>query len=170
MLIACWESLCLLYTNSGQAGFRPACKESFPLHAFINRDITHSKKITAVFAVFVLTQCITMFTDRVTTGSLITVAFMFVEIVVFLIMQRDEEITEESLEWFGKMLIMVGIVMGLYSILFKTGRFVRAFTNPNAYNSECKSFLYSNHEYALYLSVSIIFAAWMQFTFVMNVY
>ena len=133
------------------------------LHAFINRDITHSKKITAVFAVFVLTQCITMFTDRVTTGSLITVAFMFVEIVVFLIMQRDEEITEESLEWFGKMLIMVGIVMGLYSILFKTGRFVRAFTNPNAYNSECKSFLYSNHEYALYLSVSIIFAAWMQF-------
>ena len=39
------------------------------LHAFINRDITHSKKITAVFAVFILTQCITTFTDRVTTRS-----------------------------------------------------------------------------------------------------
>ena len=32
ILIACWESLCLLYTNSRQTGFRPACKESFPLH------------------------------------------------------------------------------------------------------------------------------------------
>ena len=89
---------------------------------------------------------------------MITVVFMFVQIIVFLIMQRDEEISDNSLDWLGMMIILVGVIMGLYSILFRTQRFVRAFTNAGAYGSECKSFLYSNHEYGLYLSAAIIFA------------
>ncbi len=128
------------------------------LHSLYNRDTRHSEKITALLVLFSLTQFITIIRDTLSIGSVITIVFMFMQIIVFLIMQRDEEISEDSLDWLGMMIILVGVIMGLYSIFFKTQRFVRAFTSAGSYGSECKSFLYSNHEYGLYLSAGIIFA------------
>lgn len=135
------------------------------LHGFYNRNTGGANKTAAVFALFIASQVITISQDKISfsASSLITIAFMLLQISVFLIMQHDEEISLSSLEWLGEMIVLTAAVMGGYSILFKTARFVRAFTSPGAYGSECRSFLYSNHEYALYLSAAIIFAAWLRF-------
>ena len=133
------------------------------LHAIYNSDTRHSELVTAAFLVFTLTQFITVIRDSFSTGSLVTVGFMFAQIIAFLIMQRNEEISDDSLEWLAKLIILISVIMGLYSILFKTGRFIRSFTKVGFYGSECKSFLYSNHEYALYLATAIILTVWLQY-------
>ena len=133
------------------------------LYAFYNRDTKNSKIITAVFAIFVLTQFVTLLNDTISLNSIITVSFMFAQIVAFLILQRDEEISEESLEWFSRMIVLVSLAMGFYSIFFRTDRFIRSFTKVGTYGSECKSFLYSNHEFALYLAAAIILSVWLLF-------
>ena len=133
------------------------------LHAIYNRDTRNSEPVVGAFMVFLLTQFITVISDSLSVGALITVGFMSALIITFLIMQRNEEISGDSLEWLAKLIILTGVIMGLYSILFKTARFVRSFTKVGIYGSECKSFLYSNHEYALYLATAIILAVWLQY-------
>ena len=95
------------------------------LHAIYNRDTRHSEPVAVVFLVFMFTQFITVIRDSFSVGSLITVGFMFAQIIAFLIMQRNEEISDDSLEWLAKRIILISVIMGLYSILFKTGRFIR---------------------------------------------
>ena len=134
------------------------------LYSIKHRNTKHSNNITVIFAVYLITQVITIFCDSITNGVVITTIFMMIQIVVFLIWLHNEEISKATLEWFAKGVIIVAIVMGAYSIIYKTGRFIRAYTSIGAYGSECRSFLYSNHEYALYLATAIMFTVWLQFS------
>ena len=134
------------------------------LYGVSHRDTRNTGRISVLFFLFLLTQMITIFSDSITTGSIITNVFMIIEIVVFVIWLHNEEISLDELEWFAGRIIFVAVVMSGYSILFRTGRFIRSFTSAGAYGSECKSFLYSNHEYALYLATALVFSIWMRFS------
>lgn len=133
------------------------------VYATRHKNSYHTSNILGLLFIFSISQMFTILLDSMTVGTFITVVFMLVQIIVFLIWLRHEEISQKSLEWFGGRIILVAVIMGGYSMFFRTARFVRALTSAGAYGSEAKSFLYSNHEYALYLATAIIFAIWMQY-------
>lgn len=114
--------------------------------------------------IYFLTQIITIVLDsrKASTGNLITIAFMFIEIVIFLIMLNFETITEEQLTKFCKCLLAVAVIMCFYNMAFHTSRFMGTFSAGGySYGRECKSFLYSNHEFGIYLSAAIISSCWL---------
>lgn len=127
-----------------------------------HRKKLHVSYISVPFHFFLITQIITLIGDSVTVGVAITCAFMIVQIVVYLIWLQNEEISIKGLEWFAKSVIIIAVAMGLYSVIFESDRFINAYTSVGAYGSECNSFLYSNHEYALYLASALLFAVWLQ--------
>lgn len=119
--------------------------------------------IIVVLTLFIMTQVATIMLDTLTMGTVITCVFMFAQILIFLIWMRNETVSYDDIIFFGRSIIRSAMIMALYSVIFETGRFMRLFGGGGAYGNECKSFLYSNHEYALYLMTAIIFAVWFYF-------
>lgn len=113
---------------------------------------------------FLSTQVITVMFDSgdMTSGALISIAFIFIQIMVFLVLLSDDEVYESEVEKFCKFLVIVGMIMAIYNMIFERGRFIQAFSSGGGrYGSECKSFLYSNHEFGIYLANSIISLFWL---------
>lgn len=112
---------------------------------------------------FFITQIFTVAFDSgdVSTGNIITIVFMFIEIMVFLVMLDHEVITEEELTKFCRYLLFIALVMCIYNMTYHSGRFLATFTSGSAYGRECKSFLYSNHEFGIYLAAAIISSSWL---------
>lgn len=113
--------------------------------------------------VFFTTQIFTIIFDSgiTTIGNLITIIFMFIEIIVFLVMLNNEEIYVLELEKFCKYMLTTGIIMSVYNVIFHANRFFAVFKMGAAYGMECKSFLYSNHEFGIYLATAIISSLWL---------
>ena len=70
--------------------------------------------------IFFTTQIFTIILDSGTTtiGNLITIIFMFIEIIVFLVMLNNEEIYLLELERFCKYILVTGIIMSVYNVFF----------------------------------------------------
>lgn len=119
---------------------------------------------------FFVTQLFTVFFDSgsMSMGNIITVVFMFAEIMVFLVMLDCEVITEEELTKFCKYLLVIALIMCVYNMTFYSGRFFATFSSGSTYGRECKSFLYSNHEFGIYLAVAIISSCWLSLERKMN--
>lgn len=114
---------------------------------------------------FFTSQIITVGLDEtITASTIITVLFMLAQITIFLMMLFNEQISKEDIRWFGEFLVLVVLIMAIYNVLFDFNTFIRVFRlSFGAYGSECSSFLYSNHEFALYLATAIIFLIWNLF-------
>lgn len=127
-------------------------------HGFIT-----NKKIGGGITLFFLTQVITVLFDSGTfsIGNIITVVFMFFQIIIFLVMLNFDTITEEDLLDFCKLILIVSLIMSVYNVVFHANRFFATFSDGSAYGRECKSFLYSNHEFGIYLSTAIISSCWL---------
>lgn len=131
------------------------------IYGYNRRNRRNAYWITVGTLFFCMSQIITVISDRLTLGTAITVMFMIIEIIIFLIWLRNEPISYCDIEWFGESLIGIAVIMAIYNIIFNTSRFLSVFVGSGgAYGNESKSFLYSNHEFALYLSAAIIFAIW----------
>ncbi len=109
---------------------------------------------------FLLSQSVTYLSDSITLTTVITAVYMFAQILVFLILLGNEKITGKDLSEFSMYMIIASMVMCVYNLTFNIDQFLKLFTSSAGYGSECSSFLYSNHEFAVYLSVSIIFIMW----------
>lgn len=118
------------------------------------------------FMFFLVTQLLTLIFDsgEITLSSLITIVFMTVEVVIFLIFLYRETCKEKMIEKFCISLVIVAIIMCLYNVIFDFDTFSHTFSGIGGnYGYECKSFLYSNHEFGLYLSVAILSSLWLLF-------
>ena len=115
-------------------------------------------------SLFLGTQVVTIIFDTGgrTLGSIISNVFIFVQIIVFLVLISDDIIYECEIEKFCQFLIVVVLFMALYNMVFSSANFLQAFSSGGgSYGSECKSILYSNHEFGIYLATGIIVAFWM---------
>lgn len=134
------------------------------LYAYSNRSEKFSSVFTGTFLFFIATQFCTFYVDRgnITTGNLITVVFMLMQIFVFFGWCRNARIEIFNLEWFCIQLNRIVLIMCLYNMIFNWNRFSIVFSlNSGAYGYECRSFLYSNHEFALYTAAAIISLTWL---------
>lgn len=131
------------------------------IYGYNHRNRRNTYKVTCGMLLFLMSQMITVIFDQISGSSVITVVFMFLEIIIFLIWLRNEPASYLNIIWFGQWLIRVAVIMAIYNIVFNTRRFLSVFIGSGgAYGNESKSFLYSNHEFALYLSAAIIFSVW----------
>ncbi len=115
---------------------------------------------------FVISQLITLLFDSGDpgTGQLITVVFMMMQVFIFLFLLYYEGCTKRMIEKFCRSLVAVAAVMSLYNMVFNFTEFSHLFSGGGGnYGYECASFLYSNHEFGLYLSVAILSAFWLFF-------
>lgn len=140
----------------------------FPVlfYGWKNQNLKRFDTIAPYFLVFLLTQMTTLIFDSGEVGisSLITIIFMMMQIVIFLIFLPEEKASVSMLETLCKGLVVVGVVMSLYNVIFNWGRFRLVFSvSVNAYGNECKSFLYSNHEFGIYLSAALLSLLWFYF-------
>lgn len=135
------------------------------LYAMRNgHGLATNKNMGTGIILFFLTQAITVFGDSGTlsTGNMITIVFMFLQIIIFLVMLDSDTITKEDLFSFCKFMLIVALIMCVYNVMFHTNRFLATFSSSgSAYGRECKSFLYSNHEFGIYLSTAIISSCWL---------
>ncbi len=137
------------------------CFAALCIYGYNRQNLANTKKIAALAAVFFLSQAVTYAFDSITAASLITGVFMVMQIVVFLFFLRNATVSAEELGEFGKWTIVSAMIMCVYNVLFNTNRFLRLFTaSLGAYGSECKSFLYSNHEFAVYIVTAMICMVW----------
>ena len=132
------------------------------VYAVNHRDIRNTKTLFIWAYFFESTQIITLVADeKMTSSTIITCVFMLAQIVVFLFLLRNQTVDEEDLLWFGKCIITVAVIMGIYNLFENYDRMMQLFSaSVGAYGSECSSFLYSNHEFAVYLATAIIFNLW----------
>jgi len=142
--------ICLYALNYGQAAIR--------------------KDFAGCLTVYLVCQLVTIVFDTGTfsLGSFITVAFMMAQIVIFLVFLDEEEIFLSELEWFCRSIVAIVFIMAAYNALFNASRFMTVFSAGSAYGNECKSFLYSNHEFGIYLAVGILSALWLMLIRRMN--
>lgn len=136
------------------------CFAALCIYGYNRRNLSNTRKIMICIVIFLMTQSITYMSDTITVSTLITGVFMFAQILVFLIFLRNATIQPEELDQLGSWVVISAMVMCIYNVLFNTNRFLLLFTSSGAYGSECKSFLYSNHEFAIYITVAIIFIIW----------
>jgi len=140
----------------------------FPLlsYGWKHEKMTQNTVTFSYFLVFFITQMITLITDSGEVGlsQLITIVFMMMEVVIFLIFLFRETCRLSMIEKFCSSLVIVAIVMSFYNMIFNFDTFIYTFSGGGgSYGHECASFLYSNHEFALYLSVSILSLFWSFF-------
>ena len=136
----------------------------FILYAQKHKKVRKEDNWLLWLSLFLGTQIITILFDsgERDMGSIISTVFIFVQIIVFLVLISDDTIYESELERFCKIIIVVVLFMAIYNMIFSTSRFLQAFSSSGGrYGSECKSFLYSNHEFGIYLATGIIIAFWM---------
>lgn len=130
-------------------------------YGYNRRNVRNTGSIQSLLFIFIFSQIITILLDTITLASSITVVFMIAEIVIFLVWMRNEEISYADIEYFGTWIIRVAVIMAVYNIAFNTQRFLGFFrSGGGAYGRESRSFLYSNHEFALYLAAAILFTGW----------
>lgn len=127
------------------------------IYAWNHQNARRSGVVQSFLIVFILTQLFTIFLDVLSLSTVITFVFMVAQIVVFLVLLRNSTIDYKQLLQFGKWLIITALFMSVYNIVFRFNRFSLLFTGGGGYGAECRSFLYSNHEFAVYLSVAILF-------------
>ena len=135
------------------------------IYAYSNRSKKFSFNFVSLFLLFITSQFVTMAFDvkSMGLGHIITVAFMMMQIFIFFGWSHRAEIKIDHLTWFCRQMLVVGAIMSIYNIIFNWTKFSRVLSlSGGAYGSECKSFLYSNHEFALYLAATIIALTWLQ--------
>lgn len=66
------------------------------------------------------------------------------------------EITRLKLLRFMRVIIVVVLYMAIYAVLTTPEKFFNALSTQNAYGNELHSFLYSSHEYGMYLMAGIV--------------
>ena len=86
------------------------------------------------------------------------VNYLYPVIFVFLtlLVGDKNEINKRQLLTFLKLVIVIVLYAACYAIIMMPDKFIGAMNLTNAYGNELKSFFFSNHEYALYLSSGII--------------
>ncbi len=134
------------------------------LYAYSNRSRKYYSVFIGAFLLFIATQVTTFYVDHYTTSiaTLITFAFMVIQIFVFFGWQNKAEMHTNHLEWFCQRLIQFVLIMCLYNMIFSWNRFSVVFSlSSGNYGYECSSFLYSNHEFALYTAGAIISLTWL---------
>ncbi len=137
------------------------CFVALCIYGYNRKNVANTRGITVCTIIFFIFQILTHSLDSVNASTIVTSVFMFAQILVFLIFLRNATISDDELDTLGDWSITSSMIMCLYNVLFNTNRFLKLFTaSSGAYGSECKSFLYSNHEFAIYISVAIIFIVW----------
>ncbi len=130
------------------------------LYGWLNRKPERSGYVQLALVFFVLTQLVTYFSDPLTLSTVITAIYMIVQIILYLILLYNASVSHDELRRLGRNMVIAALVMSAYSMIFDFNQFIKLFGDSGAYGSECKSFLYSNHEYAVYLSIALVFIIW----------
>lgn len=136
------------------------------VYGWKHNEMSKNTDTFPLFVIFLITQLLTFILDsgELKFSSFITMVFMLMEVVIFLIFLFRETCKEIAIEKFCFGLIVVAIIMSLYNIVFDFSKFSYVFSGgAGSYGHECTSFLYSNHEFGLYLSVSILSLFWLFF-------
>ena len=136
------------------------------LYGFHNSKGLNGKAPIGCLLIFLVTQALTLLFDsgNITSSHLITVVFMIMQIVIFIVFLNGETCKAKMIEKFCYSLIIVALVMCVYNVIFNFKSFSHTFSGASgSYGHECASFLYSNHEFGLYLSVAILCALWSLF-------
>ncbi len=137
------------------------CFVALCIYGFNRQDLKNTKRIIICTILFLMTQSVTYAMDTLNASSLITAVFMFAQILVFMIFLKNAVITTDELCKLADAAVISAMIMCIYNVLFNTNRFLRLFTaSAGAYGSECSSFLYSNHEFAVYIVAAIVFTLW----------
>ncbi len=137
------------------------CFAALCIYGYNRQNWQNTRSITLCTVVFLMTQVITYATDSINSAVIITGVFMFAQILVFLIFLRNATIGTDELSELGNWMITWAMIMCTYNVLFNTSRLLKLFSvSAGAYGSECKSFLYSNHEFSIYISAAIVFIVW----------
>lgn len=122
-----------------------------------------SRRLAIVLSLGIATQIVTFLFDEsgFSAGGFITFAFMMAQILVFIVLLGNEEIGEKEFVRFAVIMVLLVLFMCVYNVFAYWNRFFSLFAAGQAYGSECKSILYSNHEFAVYISTGIILALWL---------
>ena len=118
----------------------------------------------AILFTFMIAQICTIIMDSAgfAASAVITFLFMTAQIAIFMIINRRMEIGGQSLDRFCKLMILIAVAMCVYNMIAHWDRFRIVFDlSFGAYGQECRSFLYSNHEFAVYLSIALISAIYL---------
>ncbi len=137
------------------------CFAALCIYGYNRKNFKNTKSVAICSILFLVTQVVTYATDSINSSTVITGVFMFAQILVFLIFLRSATISGEEIAEFGNWTIIWAMIMCVYNVVFNASRFVKLFSaSAGAYGSECKSFLYSNHEFSIYITAAIIFLVW----------
>ena len=122
-----------------------------------------SRRHAIILSLGISTQILTFLFDAsgFSLGGFITFAFMMAQILVFIVLLGDEEIGEKEFVRFAVIMVLLVLFMCVYNIFAYWNRFFSLFAGGRAYGNECKSILYSNHEFAVYISTGMILALWL---------
>lgn len=116
-----------------------------------------SKNIFAILA-FALSFIISLWHSGDALSGRTFITYVFPVLLAFLALGigNDFEINRREFSFFLHGVIIVSLYMAIYSFIFYPQHFKGILSLTSAYGNELSSFLYSSHEYGMYLSYAII--------------
>ncbi len=124
-------------------------------HFIKAKSVNLTKSIPILFLLILLS--ITFFTrESFSLSGILTYYYPIVFLFCVFVLGDEFYITKKQLIWFLHGIILIVLYMVVYALIFCTDQFLSAFSISTAYGNELKSFLYSNHEYGLYLAFATL--------------
>lgn len=112
--------------------------------------------IVLIFFIAVSLLITFILNESITLYSIISYFYPIVFMICVYGLGGNLTINKKQLLIFLNCIIAVVLYMVIYALIFKTSQFTTALRLNTAYGHELSSFLTSNHEYGLYLSMAII--------------
>ena len=160
ILIAYWLIL-LFWQNYGGAFNHSSIDIVIKIILIMSLSIyyfLHSKTVLKInvfsFISFAFCILISFFNDSNATGEIIDYLYPVLFIFISLVLGNRFQIAHNDFLILCRIIIFTNLYMCIYAVLFCREQFISAFSISQAYGNELKSFLYSNHEYGLYLLLS----------------
>lgn len=105
------------------------------------------------FHVFALFMILHAFIKESNLSAVNAISYGYSILFAYLFFVHIGKFKMSQIQYIGFLNLLIGAVsmMAAYSMAFRSGKFIGAFSVRNAYGNELTSFFTSNHEYALYL-------------------
>lgn len=124
-------------------------------HFIKARNVNLTRSIPILFLLIFLS--VTFFTrESFSLSGILTHYYPIVFLFCVFVLGDEFYITKKQLIWFLNGIIIIVLYMVVYALIFCTDQFFSAFSISTAYGNELKSFLYSNHEYGVYLAFATL--------------
>ena len=114
------------------------------------------RDILKIILVFAMIYGVIKMSDGIEMSSILYYFFPFLFILLTYGVGSHFDINRKQLVRICNILIIVMTYTVVYALIFCFDQFKNAFSIDNAYGNELTSFLYSNHEYGLYLAFAIM--------------